>query len=84
MSLTVQYSEGWILKGLQNLVKKPTKPLERLRPPLEESGSVSDPLMEKWRSTIRNLEGDFSAAVFKFIFNNTESVLGFLQHLKLV
>lgn len=64
-------------------LKTPAKPMERLRPPPEETGSVSDPPTEKWHSEKRNLEGDFSAAVFNFTLNNTETVLGFLQHLKL-
>lgn len=58
--------------------------MERLRPPLEETGSDSGPPTEKWHSKKQNLEGDFFAAVFNFILNNTESMLGFLQHLKLV
>lgn len=58
--------------------------MESLRSPPEETGSVSVPPTEKWCSKKQNLEGDFSAAVFNFTLNNTESTLGFLQHLKLV
>jgi len=78
ISFILQCSQGWILKDPSDPVKKTTKPLERLRPRLEQTGSVSDPPTEKRCSEKQNLQGDFSAAVFNFTLNNTESMLGFL------
>lgn len=55
----------------RSLIQKPAMPMERLMLPPEDTGSVSDPLTEKWCNKKHNLENDFTATAFNFVLNNT-------------
>lgn len=66
--------------ALRTCIEKPTNREPEVTS--KETGSFSDPLTEKQPSKKQKLEGDSSAAVFNFILNNPQIMLGFLQHLK--
>lgn len=65
------FGKDEVSRTLQSQIQKPTKPMKKLLLHPGETGSVTDPPMEKWCNKTHSLEGHCTAAVFNFILNNT-------------